>query len=56
MDWLAKRLLMFTARVADLYNWNRLEWWAYDTITAHGWEGMETFITLEYEPGSPDDS
>ena len=50
MEWTAKRLLMLLARIADLYNLNRLEWWAYDQITARGWEGLDTFITMDYEP------
>jgi hypothetical protein len=52
MVWLAKRLLMFTARIGDLYQINRLEWRAYDTISAHGWEGVDTFITLDLFDGS----
>jgi hypothetical protein len=52
MEWLCKRLLMFTARVADLYNLNRLEFWCYDTITANGWEGFDTFIRMDDEPAA----
>jgi hypothetical protein len=47
MEWAAKRLLMFTARLADLYCWNRLEFWCYDQITDRGWEGLDTFTTLD---------
>lgn len=50
MEWVAKRLLMTTARFADWYNLNRLENWCYDQIIDHGWEGFDTFIRLEYEP------
>lgn len=47
MVWLAKRLLMAAAFLGDLYRWNRLEFWAYDQIIAHGWEGVDTFIRLD---------
>jgi hypothetical protein len=47
VDWLAKRLLMFTARVADLYQLNRLEHWCYDFMIARGWDGIDTFIRLD---------
>lgn len=40
---------MFTAGFADLYGLNRLQWWAYDQITARGWEGFDTFITLDLD-------
>lgn len=42
--------LMLLARLADWYGLNRLEHWCYDTILAHGWDGVETFIRLDYEP------
>lgn len=53
MEWAAKRLLMFTARLADLYNLNRLEHWAYDQVIVHGWEGLDTFIRLELDLDTP---
>jgi hypothetical protein len=50
MEWIAKRLLMLLARLADLYNLNRLEFWCYDQIVDRGWEGFDTFIRMDYEP------
>jgi hypothetical protein len=31
---------------------NHGRWVAYDTISAHGWEGVDTFITLDLFDGS----
>lgn len=51
MEWFGKRLYMLAAYVGDLYNLNRLEHWAYDRIIERGWEGFDTFIRLDFEPG-----
>ena len=47
LDTLLPRGLNALGNLAYALGLRRPAWWCYDTITNRGWEGVNTFITLE---------